>query len=103
MNQSKARRPPPPEFHPSKKVKTGPPASFEISLTGGGDASADMSWRNFLKCQKRSDVSADTQIRTAWDSRYPLNKVLNGATGSADPEKVASMGGGSNLGFREDL
>lgn len=96
-HQNKARPSPSPQFPPTKKAKTAPAVNLEIGLPREGGPPADASWRNHLKCQKRTDGNAEAPIRTAWDSWYPVNRVFNGVVGSADPEKVASMGLGQTL------
>lgn len=89
--QNKARPSPSIQPPPTKKPKNIPIVSLEVGFQGEGEPSNDVSWRNHLKSQKRSDGKVETPIQTAWDSRYPVNRVLGLAIGSTDPEKVAAM------------
>lgn len=87
-NLNKVRPPPSTQLPPTKKANHVPVGNLEIGLPGQCGPSTNASWQSQLKCQKSTDANADAPIRTAWDSQYPVNKVLNGALGSTDPEKV---------------
>lgn len=58
------------------------------------DVLTDPSWRQHLKCIRRVDGTAKGSVWTAWDSQYPLNRLLNLAIRFEDPGKVSDMGFG---------
>lgn len=95
--RSLAAQLPPPKrkkTNTTTKDSTVATRNVEVGVQADVEMLDDVSLRLHLNVNKMKDGSVEGPMKTAWDFRYPVNRVLRSAVVAGNADRVTTMGFG---------